>query len=47
LRAFAQIRLVQKIGNQGIVETFFGLARDVGKYPVARFRGFGDNADAF
>lgn len=47
LRAFAQIRFVQKIGNQGIVESLCGLARDIGKDSILRLRGFRDDADAF
>jgi hypothetical protein len=39
LRAFAQIRFVQKIGNQTAVKSFCGLACDVGKYSVVRCRG--------
>src|SRR5580700_7639127 len=46
LRAFAQIRLVQKVRNQRAVKGFCRLARDVGKYSVVRFRGFGNNAYA-
>ena len=46
LRAFAQLRFVQKIGNQTAVKSLCGLACDVGKYSVVRFRGFGDCADA-
>jgi hypothetical protein len=35
LRAFAQLRFVQKIRNQGAIQCLRGLARDVGKYSVS------------
>jgi hypothetical protein len=47
LCALAQIRLVQKVGNQRVVESFCGLACNVRKYSVVRCRGFGDCANAF
>src|ERR1700679_2372185 len=47
LRAFAQIRLVQEVGNQTAIKSFCGLARDVGEDSVIRLRGFGDHPDAF
>jgi hypothetical protein len=47
LRSFAQIRFVQKIGNQTAVKSFCGLACDVGKYSFVRFRDFGNRTDAF
>ena len=45
LRAFAQFRFVQKVGNQLTVKSFFRLARGVGKDSIFRFRRFGYNAN--
>src|SRR5271156_4804589 len=36
-----------QIGNQRVVKSYCGLACDVGKDSVVRFRGFGDHADTF
>ena len=47
LRSFAQIRFVQKIGNQRIVESLCRLARDIIKDSILWLRCFGDGADAF
>jgi hypothetical protein len=47
LRSFAQLRFAQKIGDQEVVESLCGLAGDIGKYSVFRFRDFEDYADAF
>ena len=45
LSSFAQIRFVQKIGNQGTIQRLCRLARDIGKYSVILFGGFGDGCE--